>query len=206
MPSLHNPQPAYTTPAGSRLAMRLHISITQTPVLPLSAGNHRRWGWWFLLHAAIGKPLHSHLSADKHAAPDIQVVLNPVLEDHLPTLRTGQTLQVDLLIASSKDIQPAQVLRFLQHHLGPNNPVHLTGNTPLPPPAPPPSHSARHSPATPPETLPEAVQASLAASIPFPSRLGKPEEFGQLACHIVTNTHLNGEVIRLDGALRMAPR
>lgn len=54
--------------------------------------------------------------------------------------------------------------------------------------------------------LPEAVQASLAASIPFPSRLGKPEEFAQLACHIVTNAHLNGEVIRLDGALRMAPR
>ncbi|HEY8359203.1 MAG TPA: SDR family oxidoreductase, partial [Ramlibacter sp.] len=54
--------------------------------------------------------------------------------------------------------------------------------------------------------LPEPVQASLAASIPFPSRLGKPEEFAQLACHVVTNTHLNGEVIRLDGALRMAPR
>jgi NAD(P)-dependent dehydrogenase (short-subunit alcohol dehydrogenase family) len=55
-------------------------------------------------------------------------------------------------------------------------------------------------------TLPEPVQQSLAASIPFPSRLGKPEEFAQLACHIVTNDHLNGEVIRLDGALRMAPR
>ena len=54
--------------------------------------------------------------------------------------------------------------------------------------------------------LPEPVQASLAASIPFPPRLGKPEEFAQLASHIVTNTHLNGEVIRLDGALRMAPR
>ena len=54
--------------------------------------------------------------------------------------------------------------------------------------------------------LPEPVQQSLAASIPFPSRLGKPEEFAQLACHFVTNTHLNGEVIRLDGALRMAPR
>ena len=54
--------------------------------------------------------------------------------------------------------------------------------------------------------LPEAVQQSLAASIPFPPRLGKPEEFAQLACHIVTNSHLNGEVIRLDGALRMAPR
>ena len=56
------------------------------------------------------------------------------------------------------------------------------------------------------KTLPEAVQASLAASIPFPQRLGKPEEFAQLAAHIVSNTHLNGEVIRLDGALRMAPR
>ncbi len=56
------------------------------------------------------------------------------------------------------------------------------------------------------KTLPEPVQASLAASIPFPSRLGKPEEFAQLASHIVSNTHLNGEVIRLDGALRMAPR
>jgi NAD(P)-dependent dehydrogenase (short-subunit alcohol dehydrogenase family) len=56
------------------------------------------------------------------------------------------------------------------------------------------------------KSLPEAVQASLAASIPFPPRLGKPEEFAQLAAHIVTNTHLNGEVIRLDGALRMAPR
>ncbi len=54
--------------------------------------------------------------------------------------------------------------------------------------------------------LPEPVQASLAASIPFPPRLGKPEEFAQLAAHIVSNTHLNGEVIRLDGALRMAPR
>ncbi|TFZ07795.1 SDR family NAD(P)-dependent oxidoreductase [Ramlibacter humi] len=54
--------------------------------------------------------------------------------------------------------------------------------------------------------LPEPVQQSLAASIPFPPRLGKPEEFAQLACHIITNTHLNGEVIRLDGALRMAPR
>ncbi len=56
------------------------------------------------------------------------------------------------------------------------------------------------------KTLPEPVQQSLAASIPFPSRLGKPEEFAQLASHIVSNTHLNGEVIRLDGALRMSPR
>lgn len=54
--------------------------------------------------------------------------------------------------------------------------------------------------------LPPEVQQSLAGSIPFPKRLGKPEEFASLAAHIVTNTHLNGEVIRLDGALRMAPR
>ncbi|MBS7348763.1 MAG: SDR family NAD(P)-dependent oxidoreductase [Comamonas sp.] len=56
------------------------------------------------------------------------------------------------------------------------------------------------------EVLPEAVQQSLAASIPFPQRLGHPSEFADLACHIVTNGHLNGEVIRLDGALRLAPR
>jgi NAD(P)-dependent dehydrogenase (short-subunit alcohol dehydrogenase family) len=54
--------------------------------------------------------------------------------------------------------------------------------------------------------LPTEVQQSLAAAIPFPKRLGRPEEFAALAAHIVTNTHLNGEVIRLDGALRMAPR
>jgi NAD(P)-dependent dehydrogenase (short-subunit alcohol dehydrogenase family) len=56
------------------------------------------------------------------------------------------------------------------------------------------------------QELPEAVQESLAKSIPFPQRLGKPEEFADLALHIVQNGHLNGEVIRLDGALRMAPR
>jgi NAD(P)-dependent dehydrogenase (short-subunit alcohol dehydrogenase family) len=54
--------------------------------------------------------------------------------------------------------------------------------------------------------LPEEVQQNLAASIPFPKRLGLPEEFAALAAHIVANGHLNGEVIRLDGALRMAPR
>ncbi|MEO7246638.1 MAG: SDR family NAD(P)-dependent oxidoreductase [Rubrivivax sp.] len=56
------------------------------------------------------------------------------------------------------------------------------------------------------QQLPGEVQASLAASIPFPKRLGHPDEFAALATHVVTNTHLNGEVIRLDGALRMAPR
>jgi NAD(P)-dependent dehydrogenase (short-subunit alcohol dehydrogenase family) len=54
--------------------------------------------------------------------------------------------------------------------------------------------------------LPLPVQESLAASIPFPKRLGKPEEFAHLAASIVENMALNGEVIRLDGALRMAPR
>jgi NAD(P)-dependent dehydrogenase (short-subunit alcohol dehydrogenase family) len=56
------------------------------------------------------------------------------------------------------------------------------------------------------KTLPVEVQQSLAASIPFPRRLGSPDEFARLAAHIVTNVHLNGETIRLDGALRMAPR
>jgi NAD(P)-dependent dehydrogenase (short-subunit alcohol dehydrogenase family) len=54
--------------------------------------------------------------------------------------------------------------------------------------------------------LPEAVQESLAASVPFPRRLGHPSEFAHLAAAIVENGALNGEVIRLDGALRMAPR
>jgi NAD(P)-dependent dehydrogenase (short-subunit alcohol dehydrogenase family) len=54
--------------------------------------------------------------------------------------------------------------------------------------------------------LPQAVQESLAASIPFPKRLGKPAEFAHLCASIVENGSLNGEVIRLDGALRMAPR
>ena len=54
--------------------------------------------------------------------------------------------------------------------------------------------------------LPEPVQQSLAASVPFPKRLGHPEEFAQLVLSILANPMLNGEVIRLDGALRMAPR
>jgi NAD(P)-dependent dehydrogenase (short-subunit alcohol dehydrogenase family) len=55
-------------------------------------------------------------------------------------------------------------------------------------------------------TLPDDMRAALAATIPHPSRLGRPEEFGALACHIVENSYLNGEVIRLDGSIRMAPR
>lgn len=54
--------------------------------------------------------------------------------------------------------------------------------------------------------LPQNVQDSLAGTVPFPRRLGHPEEYGALARHICENTMLNGEVIRLDGALRMAPR
>ncbi|MFA9215858.1 MAG: SDR family NAD(P)-dependent oxidoreductase [Sphingomonadaceae bacterium] len=54
--------------------------------------------------------------------------------------------------------------------------------------------------------LPQEVRDSLAASIPFPKRLGKPEEFAALAVHIVENGHMNGEVIRIDGAIRMAAR
>ncbi|TCZ88094.1 SDR family NAD(P)-dependent oxidoreductase [Lysobacter sp. N42] len=54
--------------------------------------------------------------------------------------------------------------------------------------------------------MPEAVQQSLAASIPFPSRLGRPEEFADLAAYILGNTYLNGETIRLDGATRLAPK
>jgi 3-hydroxyacyl-CoA dehydrogenase/3-hydroxy-2-methylbutyryl-CoA dehydrogenase len=54
--------------------------------------------------------------------------------------------------------------------------------------------------------LPEESRNALGAAIPFPSRLGQPDEFAALAAHIVENEMLNGEVIRLDGALRMPPR
>ena len=55
-------------------------------------------------------------------------------------------------------------------------------------------------------SLPEAARQSLGEQVPFPSRLGQPREFAALARHIIENEMLNGEVIRLDGALRMAPR
>ncbi len=54
--------------------------------------------------------------------------------------------------------------------------------------------------------LPEAARASLAQQVPFPPRLGRPEEYAALARHIFENEMLNGEVIRLDGAIRMAPK
>jgi NAD(P)-dependent dehydrogenase (short-subunit alcohol dehydrogenase family) len=55
-------------------------------------------------------------------------------------------------------------------------------------------------------SLPEEAQRSLGAQVPHPARLGDPDEYGALAEHIISNPMLNGEVIRLDGAIRMAPR
>jgi hypothetical protein len=54
--------------------------------------------------------------------------------------------------------------------------------------------------------MPKDVQDALAAAVPFPSRLGTPEDYAKLARHIVENDMLNGEVIRLDGAIRLAPK
>ena len=55
-------------------------------------------------------------------------------------------------------------------------------------------------------SLPDEARASLGAQVPHPARLGTPEEFASLVAHVVENGYLNGEVIRLDGAIRMAPR
>lgn len=55
-------------------------------------------------------------------------------------------------------------------------------------------------------SLPQEAQQSLAASVPFPKTLGAPEQFADLALHMVRNRYLNGEVVRIDGALRMQPR
>ncbi|MDH0495187.1 3-hydroxyacyl-CoA dehydrogenase [Comamonas aquatica] len=54
--------------------------------------------------------------------------------------------------------------------------------------------------------MPQEVQAALAAGVPFPSRLGTPQDYAKLVKHIIENDMLNGEVIRLDGAIRLAPR
>ena len=54
--------------------------------------------------------------------------------------------------------------------------------------------------------LPDEVQESLGASVPFPSRLGDPAEYAKLAMHMIDNVMMNGEVVRLDGALRMQRR
>jgi NAD(P)-dependent dehydrogenase (short-subunit alcohol dehydrogenase family) len=54
--------------------------------------------------------------------------------------------------------------------------------------------------------MPDHVQEALSASIPFPSRLGRPEEFAELAAHIIESAYLNGTTVRLDGAVRLAPK
>ena len=54
--------------------------------------------------------------------------------------------------------------------------------------------------------MPEEVQDALGKMVPFPQRLGKPAEYAALVEHIIGNAYLNGEVIRLDGAIRMAPK
>ncbi|HWI30596.1 MAG TPA: SDR family oxidoreductase, partial [Microbacterium sp.] len=54
--------------------------------------------------------------------------------------------------------------------------------------------------------LPQAAQDSLGEQVPHPSRLGRPDEYAALVMHIVENGYLNGETIRLDGAIRMAPK
>ena len=55
-------------------------------------------------------------------------------------------------------------------------------------------------------TASDEIRQSLAAGIPFPKRLGDPDDYARLAQHIIENGYLNGEVIRIDGALRMAPK
>ena len=54
--------------------------------------------------------------------------------------------------------------------------------------------------------MPEKVKEALAANVPFPSRLGQPEEFASTVAHIIETTYLNGSVIRLDGAIRLEPK
>jgi len=55
-------------------------------------------------------------------------------------------------------------------------------------------------------SLPQAAQDSLGEQVPYPKRLGRPDEYARLAMSIVDNGYLNGETIRLDGAIRMAPK
>ncbi len=55
-------------------------------------------------------------------------------------------------------------------------------------------------------TMTAEFQQALGRMVPFPSRLGRPDEFARLVLHIIENIYINGEVIRLDGAIRMAPK
>lgn len=133
------PQTPGSAPKGCWLAMRLHLRTTRLPVLPLSAGNARRWGLWFLLHAAIGKPLHRHLCADTApwpGQPEVQVVLHPVLPESgaPPALYPDRHLDVDLLIAHPPHGAADAVLHFLQQHLTASNTLQLVGATPQTPP------------------------------------------------------------------------
>jgi NAD(P)-dependent dehydrogenase (short-subunit alcohol dehydrogenase family) len=56
------------------------------------------------------------------------------------------------------------------------------------------------------QSLPPAAQESLGKQVPFPARLGRPDEFAQMVGHVFANLMINGETIRLDGAIRMAPK
>ena len=69
-----------------------------------------------------------------------------------------------------------------------------------------PAGHAVHDPAPALEKVPEKARAGLTEGIPHPSRMGQPREYAMLAQHIIENPYLNGETIRLDGAIRMAPR
>jgi len=54
--------------------------------------------------------------------------------------------------------------------------------------------------------MPENVQDALGAQVPFPKRLGQPEEYAELACFLIENSYMNAASVRLDGGIRMAPR
>jgi NAD(P)-dependent dehydrogenase (short-subunit alcohol dehydrogenase family) len=55
-------------------------------------------------------------------------------------------------------------------------------------------------------SMPQDIQDALGKAVPYPARLGKPAEYASLVCHILGNQYLNGEVIRLDGSIRLAPK
>jgi CRISPR-associated protein Cas1 len=120
------------------VALRLHLRLASTPALPLSPGHLRRWGLWFLLHAAIGKPLHRHLTSLPAANPDVQVALHPANAAPAQGLRQGQTFEIDVFLSTHGTPCIESLLLFLRQHLGGDNPVQLDNITPLPPPPAPP--------------------------------------------------------------------
>lgn len=143
-------------------AFRLHLRVTQVPVLPLSPGNFRRWGLWFLLHAAVGKPLHNHLCKHQGHDPDAQVVLTPARQGAPARLQPGERMDVDVFLATQRLIELDSLLLFLESHLGPHNALHLTGVTHLPCPATPTMTGASMAPDTTSETMLE-----FATPLPF---------------------------------------